>query len=73
MNKTPLIITLFLCLAAIAAVGIISKSNLFTLSDAELINAYIAVAACFGAFFSATFIVFIYLQTNKAYGLPTVS
>lgn len=67
MNKTPLIITLFLCLSAVAAVVVISISNLFTLNDAELVNAYIAVAACFGAFISATFIVFSYLQKNKTY------
>lgn len=67
MNRTPLILTLVLCLAAIVAIVVLYKSESLTLNDAEIVNALIAIAACLGAFVSATFVIFSYLQTNKAY------
>lgn len=67
MNKTPLVITLVLCLVAAVALAYISSSKALELTDAELINSYVAIGACLGAFVSATFVVFSYLQTNRAY------
>tara|TARA_R110002049_G_C9160924_1_gene560993 strand:- start:3574 stop:4188 length:615 start_codon:yes stop_codon:yes gene_type:complete len=67
MNKTPLLITVLLCLMAAAALSYISVSKELDLSSAELVNSYVAIGACLGAFVSATFVVFSYLQTNKAY------
>ena len=64
MNKTPIIIafTLFLC-AIIASIFIFSA----VLSNKEIIDALVAVFASLGALISATFVIYSYLQTNKAF------
>jgi hypothetical protein len=66
-NKTPIAITVFLLLVAAIASAYISRFTILQLTDADLVNAHIAIAACLGAFVSATFVVFSFLQTNKAH------
>ena len=67
MHKTPLFITCVLVLAAVLASLFISFSTSIELTDPELINAHLAIFACLGAFVSATFVIFSYLQTNRAF------
>lgn len=67
MNKTPLFITLALFLTAAFASAYLSFSTKLQLTDSELVNAHIAIVACLGAFVSATFVIFSYLQTNRAF------
>ena len=67
MNRTPVLVTLALFLVAALSATYLARCENLNLTDAELISAYIAIAACLGAFVSATFVVFSYLQTNTAY------
>lgn len=67
MNRVPTIISVGLVVAAVTASVYISSIGGLTLSDSEQVNAYIALSACLGALVSATFVVFSYLETNKAY------
>lgn len=64
MNKTPTIITFALFLCAIIASSIIFSLGL---TNSEIIDALIAVVTSLGALISATFVIFSYLQTNKAF------
>lgn len=67
MNKIPILITVALILVATVAATYLHRSDALSLTDSELLNAHIAIAASLGAFVSATFVVFSYLQTNRAY------
>ena len=67
MNKTPLLITLALFLTAVIASTFIWCSPSIEITDSERINTQIAIVSCLGAFVSATFVIFSYLQTNRAF------
>ena len=67
MYKVPTIITVFLIIAAIATSVYLIKSPSLSLNDAQLVSSLIALCACLGALISATFVVYSYMQTNRAF------
>lgn len=67
MNKITISITSFLCVSTVLSVLYLANCSELEINDADLISLYISIAACLGALISATFVVFSYLQTNKAY------
>jgi len=63
----PSIISIFLSIVSIAAIFVIKTSTSLQLSDGEMVNSIIAISACLGGLISATFVVYGYIQTNKAF------
>jgi len=67
VNKTPIVITIALFLAAALASALLWSPSSLEIEAVDLVNAQISVAACLGALVSATFVVFSHVATNKAY------
>lgn len=58
---------MILAIIAILAGLYVAKSSTLGLSGSDLIQAEIAIAACFGALVSATFVIYSYIRTNEAF------
>lgn len=67
MYKIPIAITIILIIAAGSATAYIIKCSSLVISDADLVSNLVALFACLGALISATFVVYSYIQTNKAF------
>lgn len=67
MYRVPIVITIFIVILSILASSWVILSTTLQLNHAELINSLIAIFACMGGLISATFIVYSYIQTNKAF------
>lgn len=67
MYKVPTIITAILIIIAASATAYLIKSTSLFLNDAQLVSSLIALFGCLGALISATFVVYIYIQTNRVF------
>lgn len=67
MYKGPTIVTIFLVVLSVAASGWLISSTTLQFTHAELVSSLIAIFACMGGLISATFVVYSYVQTNKAF------
>ena len=67
MYRVPTIITAILIVAGASTTVYLIKSTGLSLDDAQLVSSLIALFACLGALISATFVVYSYIQTNRAF------
>lgn len=67
MYRIPTIITAILIIIAASATAYLIKSTSLSLNDAQLVSSLIALFGCLGALISATFVVYIYIQTNRVF------
>lgn len=67
MIKIPVIISFVITILAIIIATTLFKTNMINLSDSENLQALFSIIASWGAFISATFIIYSYLQTNLAF------
>lgn len=67
LYKGPTLITIILIALSVAVSRWLITSTSVKLTQAELVNSLIAIFACMGGLISATFVVFSYIQTNKAF------
>ena len=65
MLKIPVWITIALVAVAIAAAGFILKEP--QIKEVERINSLISLLACLGGFIAATFVIYSYYLTNRAF------
>lgn len=65
--RVPLILTIVLVAIACAAGTYIATTSKLSLTDAELVQAEISIFATMGALISATFVIYSYIQTNRAF------
>lgn len=62
-----MIVSIFIISAGLFASWYLGSNENLDLDDADLVSSFIAIAASVGAFVSATFVIFSYLQTNRAF------
>ncbi|MEQ7870650.1 hypothetical protein V6R97_08355 [Chromohalobacter salexigens] len=62
-----MIVSVALITAGLCASWYLTVSKSLDLDDAELVSSIVAIAASVGALVSATFVIFSYLQTNRAF------
>lgn len=67
MYRIPTITTAILIIIAASATAYLIKSTSLFLNDAQLVSSLIALFGCLGALISATFVVYIYIQTNRVF------
>ena len=67
MAKIPVLIVVLLVLTSCLGILYLVTSETLTLNDAELVSSIISILACLGAFVSATFLVYSYVQTYKTF------
>lgn len=63
----PILISAILTCLSFVAIFMINTSSSICLTDSQFINSTIAILACLGGFISATFVIYSYIQTNKAF------
>ena len=65
MYRIPTITTAILIIIAASATAYLIQSTSLFLNDAQLVSSLIALFGCLGALISVTFVVYIYIQTNR--------
>jgi len=67
MRRLPVIVSIIVTLLVLAAAVLLASHSYLMLTDAQLVQSEIALFGLLGAAVSATFVVYEYLQTSRAF------